>query len=313
MFSAVLPGFFVQAVGTGQAHTCVLSTDGRVSCWGDNRFGQVGAGSDFSIIIANGTVSPPPVVDLGVGVNAAAIAVGAFHSCALLSSGGVKCWGDNEYGQLGQGDLHNRGGSGEMGDVLPTVAVGHSRTVTAVAAGAFHTCALLDDSSVKCWGANISGQLGIGSSENKGGNRADLGDGLAAAALGNGRAVTAIAAGGTHTCALFLDGTVTCWGGGLFGQRGDGSVSSLGGVPTPALADAAPIELGTVGASAVAASALGAGANHTCALLMTGDVKCWGLNNVGQLGQESTVTLGDGPMEMGNNLPPIRLGTAPSP
>ncbi|MEA2699484.1 MAG: hypothetical protein QOI66_3755, partial [Myxococcales bacterium] len=251
-------------------------------------------------------------VDLGVGVGATAIAAGAFHSCALLTSGGVKCWGDNEYGQLGQGDLHNRGGPGEMGDQLPPVELGGPEKATAIAAGAFHSCALLVDGTVKCWGANIAGQLGIGSTDNKGGNGADLGDGLAAATLGNGRLAIAIATGGAHTCALFEDGTVKCWGAGLFGQLGNGSTHGVGGAVAPVLRDALPINLGTMGEVAIAASAISAGANHTCALLATGDLKCWGLNNVGQLGQESTVTLGDDPAEMGNNLPPIRLGMPPS-
>ncbi len=132
-------------------------------------------------------------------------------------------------------------------------------------------------------------------------------------ALGKGPVPIAIAAGEAHTCALLADGAVKCWGGGLHGQLGSGSRDSQGNAPTPALEDAPPVDLGTAGGVPLAATAISAGADHTCALLTSGDLKCWGLNNVGQLGQESTATLGDDRMEMGDNLPPIRLGTPAPP
>ena len=94
-----------------------------------------------------------PTVALGTGRTAVAITAGNYHTCALLDDGSVKCWGYNDYGQLGLGDTADRGvGAGEMGDSLPAVALGTGRTAVAITSGSYHTCALLDDASVKCWG-----------------------------------------------------------------------------------------------------------------------------------------------------------------
>jgi len=97
----------------------------------------------------------------------------------MLDNGSVKCWGENSYGQLGLGDIINRGdNSSEMGDNLTIVDLGSGRTATAIAAGSDHTCAILDNASIKCWGSNISGELGIGDTENRGDNSSEMGDNL---------------------------------------------------------------------------------------------------------------------------------------
>jgi LPXTG-motif cell wall-anchored protein len=116
-----------------------------------------------------------PVVDLGSGVTATAISTGNSHTCALLSSGAVKCWGYNDNGQLGLGDTNKRGdGPGEMGAALPVVDLGSGVTVTAISTGDEHTCAL-SSGAVKCWGANGYGQLGLGDT-NKRGDGFEMGD-----------------------------------------------------------------------------------------------------------------------------------------
>jgi alpha-tubulin suppressor-like RCC1 family protein len=136
---------------------------------------------------------------------ATAITAGSQHSCALLGGGTVKCWGDNTYGQLGDGTTDTMTST-------PVTVTGLSGT-TAIAAGADHTCALLTDGSVKCWGANHSGQLGDGTTTNWPSPMAASGISMA----------TAITAGTAHTCALFGDGTVRCWGSNGSGQLGDGT------------------------------------------------------------------------------------------
>ena len=109
---------------------------------------------------------------------------GNGFNCALRVDGSVRCWGNNAFGRLGLGDTTTRGDApGEMGAGLPTVDLGTGRTAIAVAAGSFHACALLDDGSVKCWGQNGSGRLGIGDTASRGDGPGDMGDDLPAVAL----------------------------------------------------------------------------------------------------------------------------------
>ena len=112
------------------------------------------------------------------------ITAGSAHSCYMLDNGSVKCWGKNNLGQLGLGDTSNRGdNSSEMGDNLTIVDLGTGRTATAIEAGDNHTCAILDNASVKCWGSNASGQLGLGHTSNRGDNSGEMGDDLPAISL----------------------------------------------------------------------------------------------------------------------------------
>ena len=170
-----------------------------------------------------------PAVNLGTGSAAKAIATGITHICALLDDDSVKCWGGNYNGQLGLGDTNSRGDeSNEMGDNLPTVNLGTGRTAKAIATGGYHTCALLDDDSVKCWGGNYNGQLGLGDTNSRGDESNEMGDNLPAVNLGTGRTAKAIATGGYHTCALLDDDSVKCWGGNYNGQLGLGDMNSRG-------------------------------------------------------------------------------------
>ena len=142
----------------------------------------------------------------------------------------MKCWGYNANGQLGQGDIANRGDApGEMGDTLPRDPARHrphrDRQLTA---GNYHTCALLDDASVKCWGYGATGRLGLGNTSSRGDNANEMGDSLPAVSLGTGRTATAVSGGDKHTCALLDDRTVKCWGTNTNGQLGLGDVNHRG-------------------------------------------------------------------------------------
>jgi alpha-tubulin suppressor-like RCC1 family protein len=206
----------------------------------------------------------------------------------------VRCWGFSGNGQVGYGN------TGVVGDDEPPAAagpvdLGAGRTAKALAVGDYHTCAILDDGNVRCWGYGNEGQLGYGSRNHVGDN--ELPSALGPVYLGTGRTATAITAGGNHTCAVLDDGTVRCWGLGLYGQLGTGATDSIGDGELPGELD--PVDLGGHTATAITA-----GAFHTCALLDDGTVKCWGLGGNGQLGYASTA----GVIDPASKPNPVDLG-----
>ncbi|MCU1367997.1 MAG: hypothetical protein JWN39_3636 [Ilumatobacteraceae bacterium] len=294
------------AVSAGSNFTCALLDNGTVKCWGYNAEGELGQGSiaDLGDQI-NEMGDHLPAIDLGTGRKATSISAGASHACALLDDGSVKCWGNNIFGQLGQGSIAILGDqSNEMGDHLPPVDLGTGRTATAISAGTNHTCALLDNGTVKCWGVNTDGELGQGSTAWVGDQPNEMGDHLPPVDLGTGRTAIAITAGGNHTCASLDNATLKCWGQNSRGELGQGSTASLGDQPNEMGDHLVPVALGT----GRAATAVSAGGTFTCALLDNGTDKCWGNDNEGQSGQNSTTRYGDQPNEMGDFLPAINLG-----
>ena len=140
-----MAGSGVQAVAAGSDYTCVLAANGAVQCWGNNYYGQLGSG------VGGQQLAAQTVVGLTDGVQA--ISAGTDHACAVTASGGVKCWGRNAHGELGDGTTVDR--------PTPVDVVGLASGVQAVSAGEHHTCALLEDGTIQCWGANDQGQLGI--------------------------------------------------------------------------------------------------------------------------------------------------------
>ena len=243
-------------------------------------------------------------------VQAAPIVTGNGHTCALLDNGSTKCWGNNNAGQLGLGDTEDRGGGpGEMGDALTAVDLGTGRTAAALAIGIQHSCALLDNGTVKCWGRNTFGELGLGDTSHRGDQAGEMGDALTAVDLGTGRAATALAIGSQHSCALLDNGTVKCWGRNFSGQIGLGDTEHRGDEPGEMGDNLPAVDLGTGRAALALAASGGHGAKHTCALLDDGTVKCWGYNNWGQLGIGDQANRGDQPGEMGNLLPAVDLGS----
>ncbi|MCA0268032.1 MAG: hypothetical protein LCH53_02240 [Bacteroidetes bacterium] len=224
------------------------------------------------------------------------LALGAAHACALLSGGTVKCWGANRYGQLGLGDTQARGDqSGEMGANLPVVNL--PGTPSALVAGAYHTCAMLAGGTVTCWGSNTDGQLGLGDTQARGDQPGEMGANLPVVPLGG--TALALSAGAYHTCAVLLGGTVKCWGANRYGQLGLGDTQARGDQSGEMGANLPVVSL------AGAVAALAAGGDHTCALLKTGAVQCWGYNGYGQLGYNDTQARGDQSGEMGVNLPQL--------
>jgi alpha-tubulin suppressor-like RCC1 family protein len=307
--AVVVSGFTSGAstVTTGEDHSCALNNSGVVSCWGGNTYGQLGNGTNTS------RSSP---VNVSLSGTAIAVAATGYTTCALTSTGAVQCWGLNGAGQLGNGTTTNRntpvfvtgltsgvvaiagGGSGYIcaltssgavkcwGDntsgslgngsttyaYTPTSVSGLSSGVVAITAGSGHACALTSAGAVRCWGSNSYGQLGILSTNNS------L---VPVSVSGVSSGISAISAGGFHTCAVTTAGTVKCWGYNADGQLGTGSIptASPWGITSPT----------TVTGLSSTASTISAGFKHTCAVTSQGKVECWGSNQSGQLGNGSTV------------------------
>jgi alpha-tubulin suppressor-like RCC1 family protein len=240
----------VTAITTGRNHTCALRATGAVECWGYNFEGRLGDGTTTD------RKTPTDVSGLSSGVTA--ITAGTRHTCALLGTGAVTCWGDNSVGQLGNGTTTDQ--------LTPTAVTGLSSDVTAITAGTEHTCALLATGAVHCWGNNASGQLGNG-------NTTDQLTPTPVTGLSSDG--TAISAGHHHTCALLATGAAHCWGYNAYGQLGNNSTANR-------LTPTAVTGL-SGGVTAITAETF-----HTCALLATGAVECWGYNGYGQLGDNTT-------------------------
>ena len=295
-----------RVISAGSDFVCAILSDGSVKCWGNNSFGQLGIGSTATQGDGAGEMGDNLArVDLGPGRTAVAISAGLAHACAILDNGSVKCWGQNDsnFAQLGLGDFNNRGDSpGEMGTNLPAVDLGPGRTATAIAAGSTHTCVILDNGTVKCWGRSNRGQLGLDNSNTVGGSSSQMGANLPAVNLG-GLTAKAITAGDQHTCAILSDDSLKCWGGNIFGALGIGSTTDTGDT-SGEMAALSPVSL----PSGRTVRAVIAGGYHTCAVLDNGALACWGYNNNGQLGVGTTANRGDGSGEMGANIQFADLG-----
>ena len=227
----------------GKDNGCAITTAGALWCWGANDKGQVGDRTTTNRLNAVQVISSDVI----------AVSVGISHSCAVLQSGVVQCWGANNVGQLGDGLTID-----STSFSTSPQAAGLSGAV-GISVNGSNSCALISDGTVKCWGSNSNMQLGSGSFS------VNSSSPTAVAGLSG---VIGVSVGDTHACAVLSNGTVMCWGNGLYKQ-----VGRSGGINAPGLVD------GITNATAVTA-----GVNHTCALIGTNDVKCWGDGSNGILG-----------------------------
>ncbi len=286
--------------GTGtdpSGHSCAVLDGGSVRCWGYGVGGRLGYGDEAAI---GDDETPGSVGPVQLGGAAAGISAGAFHTCARLVDGSLRCWGFGGEGRLGYANQDNIGDNEHPEDVGPVQLGG---TATAISAGGGHTCAVLGDGSVRCWGFGNDGRLGYG-------NQNDIGDNEHPASVGPvelGGTATAISAGNAHTCTLLAGGDVRCWGLGFLGRLGYGDTLTIGENETPA--SVGPVDLGGT------ATAISAGDGHTCALLEGGDVRCWGFGGNGRLGYGNTNNIGDdeapsetGPVDLGGTAVAVSAG-----
>ena len=293
------------ACGAEAHHTCALLYGGAVTCWGWNLYGQLGQGHTNDIGDGPDEMGEQlPAVDLGEKAVAVQVVTAQFHTCALLRSGSVKCWGRG--GRLGLGDTFGRGdGHGAMGDALPTIDLGNNAAVLQLAAASEHTCALLVGGTITCWGDGAYGRLGQGNTNNIGFGPGEMGEALPPVRLPL-RAVQ-VSARLYHTCALLEDGSAVCWGRGAWGQLGQGSSATLGAAPGE-IERLPAIQLG----HGIKVFSLVTGNYHTCAVLSDeASMKCWGTGpGNGQVGDDPNEqeVIGDDPGEMGDNLPFVDLG-----
>ena len=281
----------VKELAAGGGHTCALLQNGGVTCWGQNRNGQLG-GTGTQLVTLTG------------GRTYTALSAGLRHTCGIAADAQIWCWGDNASGQLGDGTT--RGGA------TPRLVKGGLK-FKAVAAGGDHTCAVTQAGKVHCWGDGFSGQLGRGIRETQ----------SEPVEVSLPVAATAITAGAKHTCALGQNGTVYCWGENRHGEVGDGTKAEratpvavagrlqfvgvdAGNSHTCAVTAAGEAYCwgdntdGRLGdgtrvprtqptkVSVAAVRSISAGGSHTCALTRAEEAVCWGGNARGQVGDGTT-------------------------
>ena len=273
-------------VSGGDEHACAVTTDGVAVCWGRNDKGQLGTG--------NKTDSNAPVaVDTSAssalsGKTVASVRVGDDHSCAVTTDGIGVCWGNNTYGQLGDGTTTQRLYP-TLVDTSPASAL-NTKTVAWMSSGGSTTCAAATDgTTTACWGRNTRGQVGDGTKTQR--DYPTLVDTSSGSAL-SGKLVAAVSVGYQHTCALTSEGLVACWGHNNNGQLGINTTKdSL--IPASVYTATGPLAGQQV-------ASIASGYNHTCATTSAGAAVCWGLNSNGQLGDGS----GD------DSIVPVAVSTA---
>jgi alpha-tubulin suppressor-like RCC1 family protein len=243
---SVIASVDLSQIASGNNFTCVRKSTGTVACWGRGTEGRLGDG------LATSRSTPADVLDLDDAID---LAVGSNHACALRKSGAVYCWGLNDLRQLGNGTTN------EGRTPTPVVGIGGALQISA---GASFTCALLADKTISCWGDNGQGQLGVG----------DTAPHTAPVAVQGLQDIEQIATTVTAACALTSAGDVYCWGDNEDGQGGSGDAGGPD-LTTPRKIDSL---------SNVASLSVGSTADHWCAVMAAGDVKCWGYNDPGALG-----------------------------
>jgi alpha-tubulin suppressor-like RCC1 family protein len=243
-------------VSSGRAHNCGIGFSTRPVCWGSNHDGEAGVVFGPAITTDSATIDFPQYVNNPVfTLGAIGITAGGVHGCAATAVGQTYCWGNNVFGQLGDG-TNNRSTS-------PALVTG-AQAFIAVAAGGYHTCGLTAAGAAWCWGSNSSGQLGA----------APIASNVPVAVTG-AISYSQITTGTSHSCGLGAGGIAYCWGDNTYGQLGDGSTTSRG---TPA-----PVVAGVTFAS------ISAGDRHTCAISTGNIAYCWGDNEFGALGDGTLV------------------------
>lgn len=244
---AVRYGYRWQTVSADGQHVCGVTLEGRAYCWGNQFRGLLGNGQ------LDGS-QPTPVAVAGNLVFKAIDAEGS--TCALTTGGEAYCWGPNDYGQLGDSTPPRP----YPESATPSRVVG-GHVFTSIARGGYHTCGIAEDGLAFCWGWNIVGQLGDGTTTHTS---------VPTPVAGNLR-WRLLAAGNSHTCGLTIDDAFYCWGGNERGEFGDGTMTEKSTTPLRVNLPLRPVSIT-------------AGGYNTCALTAAGTAFCWGRGDYGQLG-----------------------------
>lgn len=299
-------GKYVTRVTAGPAHTCAVVSGEAVRCWGTGADGRLGYDNSEHVAWVVGP-SIEEAGDVAVGGAVVDVAAGDAHTCALLASSDVRCWGDNSFGQLGYDNTENVG-DGVGPTIIEAGNVPLGARATAIAAARFRTCAILEDASVRCWGSGFLGyDLDPAVGDGIGPSIIDVGP------VPTGGPVDMISLGANHSCVRLTDKRLRCWGDNSTGQLGlDDTTTVGGGTGGKSILDAGDVPVG--GEVALIA----AGGSHTCAVLESGVTRCWGFGLYGQLGYGNTFNVGDGlgttitqagDVDVGGTPTDIALGT----
>ncbi|MEM9457639.1 MAG: hypothetical protein AAGF11_25900 [Myxococcota bacterium] len=276
-------------IAAGAEHACAVLDTGEVRCWGRNNEGQLGL-PGVDQVGDDELPAEMPVVD--VGSNVEMIAAGRDHTCALLSTGGVLCWGRDSDGQLGTAESIQNIGDDEHPSSSTEVLLAEQAVM--IGARYDHNCVVYVGGDVQCWGGGGSGRLGYG-------NANDVGDDENVARLAPltlvGGEPSHLATGAGHTCAHMTDTSIVCWGEGDNGRLGYNSTNDLFEPPGMLVDLNLPSGARTVSA----------GSQFTCSATESGDVKCWGANNRGQLGYGDLWTTDLGDNEPIDSVGPVML------
>lgn len=256
---------FTQAV-SALYHGCAATLSGAGFCWGVNHDGRIGNATQTTIINAPAQVGEPGSASLGHSYRS--LSVSRNHTCGITFGDRVYCWGYGRDGQVGDG------GTSEV--VKSPVEVAGNLRFSEMSAGGLHTCAITLGGGTMCWGVNLRGELGDGTTSDR----------LVPTAIAGGLAFTRVSSGYEHTCALTVAGEAYCWGDNTYGQLGTGDNTSS---TVPVAVD-----------GGLTFESISAGMHHTCGVIgvptapgaspVGGDIYCWGRNGSGQLGTGNTVT-----------------------
>ena len=307
-------GHTARQLSAGGFHNCAILDDGSVACWGYNQDGTLGDGTYSDRYV------PVPTLSFGPDVTAELLSSGYYHTCALLSDQSISCWGSNEYGQIGNGEIDGTIGistpysvpefsSGSNASLVragghatcvvttdgelfcwgykalkgvtndnsyittPTHIPHQGTNVTDVSVGGYHTCSLLENGSVMCWGRNDFGQRGLGYTQ----SATDPFTERATIDFGNNRTALQVSAGTHHSCAILEDWEIVCWGNNTYGQLGN----------TPSNHESTPVTVSGLDGVAKPEN-LFLGNFHTCVVFEDKSVSCWGRNVNGQVGDYTT-------------------------
>lgn len=297
----------VLQLAAGWDHTCARLEQGEVVCWGNGLYGQLGYKNTQSIGYTELSPDSPRV---SIGGEAISISAGRRRTCAVLSDGRVRCWGWNYRGSLGYHTTTSNIGDDEFPSSMgPLLLLYHGDLnvveipAISITSGKLHNCTRHEDGGIACFGANSTdnlngtdkGCLGMGHSNDIGDNESPR----TSQGVSIGGVAVQLVAGDDHTCALLSDGVVRCWGGASWGKLGYGNAANIG--------DDEGEFPSTVGVVSVGGKAeqIVAGAEHTCALLENGDVRCWGNGGNGRLGYGNTNSIGTN--EVPSSVGPVVL------